>query len=98
MPASSRPRVVCHMMASVDGRIVTHGWPLSPDGRRQYEEVHATYGAQGWLCGRVTHTQWLLIEAPFPASTEPVAEPAPTSGLRCAPFSAAPMCRIWPAS
>jgi 2,5-diamino-6-(ribosylamino)-4(3H)-pyrimidinone 5'-phosphate reductase len=49
-----RPRVVCHMMASIDGRIVTDGWPLSRDGRRQYELVHATYDAQGWLCGRVT--------------------------------------------
>ena len=49
-----RPRVVCHMMASLDGRIVTDGWPLSPEGRRQYELVHATYDAQGWLCGRVT--------------------------------------------
>jgi len=38
-------------------------------------------GREVWLCGRVTHTQWLLIEAPFPASTEPVAEPAPVSGL-----------------
>ena len=54
MPAATRPRVICHMMASLDGRIVTHGWPLSPEGRRQYEEVHETYDAQGWLCGRVT--------------------------------------------
>ncbi len=49
-----RPRVICHMSASVDGRIVTDGWPLSPEGRRQYEMVHAAYGANAWLCGRVT--------------------------------------------
>jgi 2,5-diamino-6-(ribosylamino)-4(3H)-pyrimidinone 5'-phosphate reductase len=49
-----RPRVICHMVASVDGRIVTEGWPLSPDGRRQYELVHDTYEPDGWLCGRVT--------------------------------------------
>ena len=42
------------MMSSIDGRIVTDGWPLSPEGRRQYELVHATYNPQGWLCGRVT--------------------------------------------
>lgn len=35
-----RPRVVCHMIASVDGRILTDGWPLSEEGRRQYERVH----------------------------------------------------------
>ncbi|WP_420127379.1 hypothetical protein [Longimicrobium sp.] len=22
-----RPRVICHMMSSLDGRIVTDGWP-----------------------------------------------------------------------
>src|SRR5947209_1933081 len=59
-PATSaprRPRVICHMMSSVDGRIVTDGWPLSPEGRRQYELVHESYEAQGWLCGRVTMEQ-----------------------------------------
>jgi len=51
---SARPRVVCHMLASVDGRIVTDDWPLSADEREQYEKVHATYEADGWLVGRVT--------------------------------------------
>jgi len=50
----SRPRVICHMLASLDGRIVTDGWPLSAEGRKQYELVHATYEPDGWLCGRVT--------------------------------------------
>jgi riboflavin biosynthesis pyrimidine reductase len=50
----TRPRVICHMMASIDGRIVTDGWPQSPEGRKQYEIVHGTYEADGWLCGRVT--------------------------------------------
>lgn len=49
-----RPRVICHMMTSVDGRIVTGGWPLTAEARRQYELVHAGYEADGWLCGRVT--------------------------------------------
>ena len=53
MPGS-RPRVICHMMTSVDGRIVAGGWPLSPEARRQYELVHASYEADGWLCGRIT--------------------------------------------
>lgn len=42
------------MMTSIDGRIVPHDWPISPEGRRQYELVHASYDADGWLCGRVT--------------------------------------------
>ncbi len=52
----TRPRVVCHMVASIDGRIVVDGWPdaVSAAVRREYEDVHATYAADGWLCGRVT--------------------------------------------
>jgi 2,5-diamino-6-(ribosylamino)-4(3H)-pyrimidinone 5'-phosphate reductase len=49
-----RPRVICHMMASVDGRILVDGWPLPPAVRREYELVHASYDADGWICGRVT--------------------------------------------
>ena len=49
-----RPRVICHMMTSVDGRIVTNGWPLSAEARREYEVVHGGYDADGWICGRVT--------------------------------------------
>jgi 2,5-diamino-6-(ribosylamino)-4(3H)-pyrimidinone 5'-phosphate reductase len=52
--SSHRPRVVCHMMTSLDGRIVPKDWPVSPEGRRQYELVHASYEADGWICGRVT--------------------------------------------
>jgi riboflavin biosynthesis pyrimidine reductase len=54
LPASHRPRVICHMLASVDGRIASREWPLSAEGRRQYELVHASYEADGWMCGRVT--------------------------------------------
>jgi len=53
-PTSRRPRVICHMAASVDGRIVVDGWPASAEVRRQYELVHAGYEADGWICGRVT--------------------------------------------
>ena len=54
---ATRPRVICHMMTSIDGRIVTEGWPLSPEGRRQYELIHASYDPDAWLCGRVTMEQ-----------------------------------------
>ena len=53
----ARPRVVCHMMASLDGRIVTDGWPLSEAERGEYERVHDSYEADGWLVGRVTMQQ-----------------------------------------
>ena len=54
---ATRPRVICHMMTSIDGRIVTEGWPLSAEGRRQYELLHATYEPDAWICGRVTMEQ-----------------------------------------
>ncbi|MDB4871323.1 MAG: bifunctional deaminase-reductase domain protein [Gemmatimonadales bacterium] len=51
---TQRPRVICHMMTSIDGRIVATGWPLPAEARKQYELVHASYDAGGWICGRVT--------------------------------------------
>jgi 2,5-diamino-6-(ribosylamino)-4(3H)-pyrimidinone 5'-phosphate reductase len=56
-PESRRPRVICHMLGSVDGRILTDGWPLSKEGRRQYERVHESYAPDAWICGRVTMEQ-----------------------------------------
>ena len=42
------------MAASVDGRIVADRWPDAPAVRREYEQIHASYAADGWMCGRVT--------------------------------------------
>ncbi|MDQ4080723.1 MAG: dihydrofolate reductase family protein [Gemmatimonadota bacterium] len=42
------------MTTSIDGRIVVEGWPDPAAARREYEAVHASYDADGWLCGRVT--------------------------------------------
>jgi 2,5-diamino-6-(ribosylamino)-4(3H)-pyrimidinone 5'-phosphate reductase len=52
--ASRRPHVICHMATSLDGRIVVDGWPAAGDVRKEYEQVHAGYDADGWMCGRVT--------------------------------------------
>ena len=51
---TKRPRVICHMMTSIDGRIMTTDWPLSPEARKQYELIHASYEADAWICGRIT--------------------------------------------
>ena len=58
------------MMTSLDGRILTDGWPISKEGRKQYEQVHEEYDAEGWLCGRVT------MEQHFAQGTRPDAEVA----------------------
>ncbi len=50
----SRPRVICHMMATIDGRIVASRWPALGEFRGEYERTAATYEAEAWMCGRVT--------------------------------------------
>jgi 2,5-diamino-6-(ribosylamino)-4(3H)-pyrimidinone 5'-phosphate reductase len=52
--AHRRPRVICHMMASVDGRIVSDGWPELGKGWSEYERTGATFEADAWMCGRIT--------------------------------------------
>jgi 2,5-diamino-6-(ribosylamino)-4(3H)-pyrimidinone 5'-phosphate reductase len=42
------------MATSIDGRIVTDGWPDSAAVRREYEQIHSTYEADAWMCGRIT--------------------------------------------
>jgi len=59
-----QPYVICHMLASVDGRIVTSDWPLSPEGRTEYERTAATYRADAWLCGRITMAAFATGTAP----------------------------------
>ena len=61
-----RPRVICHMATSIDGRIVVDGWPdrASTAVRRQYEEVHERYNADGWQSNEIggDHVVALLSE------------------------------------
>ena len=45
-----RPRVICHMMATVDGRIVASRWPALEGVRDEYERTAATFGAEAWMC------------------------------------------------
>jgi 2,5-diamino-6-(ribosylamino)-4(3H)-pyrimidinone 5'-phosphate reductase len=49
-----RPYVVCHMVPSVDGRIVTGGWRLPGTLLSEYERTAATFEADAWIIGRVS--------------------------------------------
>ncbi len=49
-----RPYVICHMVPSVDGRIVTDHWRLPPAVLGEYERTAATFGADAWIIGRVS--------------------------------------------
>ena len=54
MPSLQKPRVICHMISSLDGRIIVQRWGQDLPGRDEYEATAATFDSQAWLCGRVT--------------------------------------------
>jgi 2,5-diamino-6-(ribosylamino)-4(3H)-pyrimidinone 5'-phosphate reductase len=76
MNAPARPRVICHMMATVDGRIVTGRWPELGEGLKEYERTGATLGGDAWMCGRVT------MERHFASGVRPSAAPEPAGAER----------------
>ncbi|MBV8520292.1 MAG: RibD family protein [Acidobacteria bacterium] len=53
MPKRALPYVICHMLPSVDGRIVTRDWDL-PRASPEYERTAATFGADAWIIGRIS--------------------------------------------
>ena len=54
-----KPYVICHMVASLDGRINSGKWSRSPDGDRKawsaLYEIHEALAGEAWLVGRVNH-------------------------------------------
>ncbi len=42
------------MIMSLDGRIVSSRWNLSPEGRAEYENTSTVFQADAWMCGRIT--------------------------------------------
>ena len=51
------PKIICHMIASVDGRLVVSRWsrPQEPvDISETYEGAASRYAADGWIVGRTT--------------------------------------------
>jgi riboflavin biosynthesis pyrimidine reductase len=53
MPNAQRPYVICHMLPSIDGRIVLRDWKLS-NATREYEKTAATFDADAWIIGRIS--------------------------------------------
>src|ERR1041384_6710158 len=48
-----RPYVICHMLPSVDGRIVLRDWKVD-NATREYEKTAATFDADAWIIGRIS--------------------------------------------
>ena len=50
-----KPYVICHMVASIDGRILHSRWrPATREGGDLFEQLHTRVGGDAWLVGRVT--------------------------------------------
>lgn len=60
-----KPYVICHMIASVDGRILPNCWHPPLEDRGTYERLHNELSGDAWLVGRVTGQEFALRDAPY---------------------------------
>jgi len=59
-----KPYVICHMVASVDGRILHSRWrPRTRAGGDLFERLHTRLGGEAWLVGRVTGQEFAQAQA-----------------------------------
>lgn len=52
-----KPYVICHMMSTINGRIITENWGDKQTKKKYtslYEKCHNSFDSDGWMCGRVT--------------------------------------------
>lgn len=55
-----RPKIICHMISSIDGRLLVERWTSPPaDSSKstllaQYETVASRFASDGWIVGRTT--------------------------------------------
>jgi len=65
-----KPYVICHMNASVDGRILGSRWrPAENRMAGLFERLHEKLGGGSWLIGRVTGSEYAKA-ASYPARTD----------------------------
>src|SRR5215468_2313140 len=65
-----KPYVICHMNASVDGRILGSRWrPAENRMAGLFERLHDQLGGGSWLIGRVTGSEYAKAEA-YPNHTD----------------------------
>jgi len=58
-----KPYVICHMVSSVDGRILSSRWRPQGVGTGLFERLHELLGGDAWLVGRVTGQEFAKAEA-----------------------------------
>ena len=65
-----KPYVICHMNASVDGRILGSRWrPAENRMAGLFERLHEELGGGSWLIGRVTGSEYAKAES-YPDRTD----------------------------
>lgn len=76
-----KPYVICHMMASVNGKILSKNWEVSSNYKQfegVYEKCHASFKSSAWFCGRVTMEKDFSnsVQPDYPMPAAPIARKA----------------------
>lgn len=76
-----KPYVICHMLASVDGKI--DGEALREvTGKGEYEATGDALNGDAWICGRTTMQQHFAEDGPFVPASDTAAGPQATHVAR----------------
>src|SRR5207249_10989805 len=68
--AEMKPYVICHMNASIDGRILGSRWrPAENRMAGLFERLHEELGGGSWLIGRVTGSEYAKADS-YPDRTD----------------------------
>jgi len=67
-----KPYLICHMIASVDGRTSLRRWrPVDESRGALFERLHERLGSDAWLVGRVTGEEYGKLDA-YPRHIEEI--------------------------
>jgi riboflavin biosynthesis pyrimidine reductase len=65
-----KPHVICHMVASIDGRILSSRWrPRTAGSAGLFERLHEKLAGDAWLIGRVTGSEFAKARS-YPATAD----------------------------
>lgn len=79
--AAMKPRVICHMLSSLDARVDLSTWSDPAQDSRDdqvalYFELYRSFGARGYLVGRITMQPYATAEARDPQPGDRARRPA----------------------
>src|SRR6266849_483172 len=90
-----KPYVICHMNASVDGRILGSRWqPAENRMAGLFERLHEELGGGSWLIGRVTGSEYARAQS-YPDHTDQTYPREPWFAQRFPPGDAAASSIAW---